>query len=164
LTLSSGSTFSLNLNNTAAGSGYDQVVSSGAITLTGSTLVVTVGGTLQLNDKFFILENSSLSLNTPGTFTNGATVTSGGYIFDINYADSGDGGLTLNDISLRVIAVPEPATWMAGGLALLAMGYAQRKRLAKRSRVIAPRPKCNLGTMELSLTGANTYSEGATIK
>jgi fibronectin-binding autotransporter adhesin len=132
LTLSSGSTFSLNLNSAAAGSGYDQVVSSGAITLSGSTLAVTVGGTLQLNDKFFILENSSLSLNTAGTFTNSGTVTSGGYIFAIDYADSGDGGLTLNDISLQVIAVPEPSTWVGGALALASVAYAQKKRLRKR--------------------------------
>jgi autotransporter-associated beta strand protein len=132
LTLSSGSTFSLNLNNTAAGSGYDQVISSGAITLSGSTLAVTVGGSLQLNDMFFILENSSLSLNPPGTFTNGATVTSGGYTFAIDYADTGDGTLG-NDISLEVIAVPEPSTWIVGALALLAVGYTQRRKLRPRA-------------------------------
>jgi fibronectin-binding autotransporter adhesin len=136
LTLSSGSTFTVNLNNTTAGSGYDQVISSGAITLSGSTLVVIVGGTLQMNDKFFILENSSLNPNTVGAFTNGATVTSGGYVFAINYADSGDGGLTLNDISLEVVAVPEPGTWIGGALAFVAVGYTQRKWLRKRLMVV----------------------------
>ena len=29
-------------------------------------------------------------------------------------------------------AVPEPGTWLAGALALLAVGYTQRKRFAKK--------------------------------
>jgi|GEM_PF-5090489 len=132
LTLSSGSFFNVDLNSTTAGSGYDQVISSGAINLSGSTLSVAVGGALTLGDKFFILENSSVLPNGAGTFTNGATITSGGYTFLIDYADSGDGGLTLNDISLTV-AVPEPSTWVTGVLTFAALLYSQRRRL-KRSR------------------------------
>jgi autotransporter-associated beta strand protein len=132
LTLSSGSTFSLNLNSTAAGSGYDQVVSSGAITFAGSTLAVTVGGTLQLGDKFFILENSSLNPNSVGLFTNGATVTANnGYLFEITYFDTGD-ATPGNDISLTLTEVPEPSTWVGATLALASIAYAQRKRLRKR--------------------------------
>ncbi|MEY2480189.1 MAG: mucin9 [Verrucomicrobiota bacterium] len=130
LTLSSGSFFNVDLNSTTAGTGYDQVVSSGAISLSGSTLSVTVGGTLQLNDKFFILDNSSLTPNTAGVFTNGATVSSGGYTFAINYLDTGD-ATAGNDISLTVIALPEPGTWVGAALALGAVGYSQRKRILR---------------------------------
>jgi fibronectin-binding autotransporter adhesin len=133
LTLSSGSFFNVEINGAIAGSNYDEVISSGAINLAGSTLTLTVGGTLTMGEKFFILENSSALPNGVGTFTNGATISAGGYTFLIQYADSGDGGLTLNDISLEVTAVPEPSTWVAGTLALLAVGYAQRKRFASKT-------------------------------
>jgi fibronectin-binding autotransporter adhesin len=131
LTLSSGSTFSLNLNNTTAGSGYDQVISAGAITFNGSTLSVAVGGTLQLNDKFFILENSTMNPNSTGAFTNGTTVISGGYTFLINYLDNGDAGTIANDISLTVTVVPEPSSWAAATLALLSFLCAQRRKLSR---------------------------------
>ena len=136
LTLDSGSFYTVNLNNTTAGSGYDQVISSGAINLAGSTLAVTVGGTLTLGQKFFILENSSALPNGAGLFTNGATISSGGYTFLIDYADSGDGGLTLNDISLEVTSLPEPSTWIGAALALLAVGLTSRKRFIKKTETL----------------------------
>jgi fibronectin-binding autotransporter adhesin len=132
LTLSSGSTFTVELNNTTAGTGYDQVISSSAMTFNGSTLVVTVGGSLSIGQKFFILENISVLPNNPGVFTNGVTVSSGVYTFAINYADTGDGGITLNDISLEVTSVPEPTTWVGAALALCAVMLSQPKRLLRR--------------------------------
>jgi autotransporter-associated beta strand protein len=130
LTLSSSSIFNVNLNNTTAGTGYDQLVASSTINLNSATLTLAIGGTLNLGDKFFIMENGSNSANGLSLFSNGATVTSGAYTFAINYADNGDGGLIANDISLTVTAIPEPGTWVGASLALAAIAWTQRKRLS----------------------------------
>jgi autotransporter-associated beta strand protein len=133
LTLASGSNFVLDLNSAAtAGTGYDKVISSGAIVLTGANIVITASNSISLLDKFYVLSNSSATTNT-GTFAQGATVTANnGYIFTINYLDSDPADGTVgNDISLTLTAIPEPSTWGAAALALLVVGYMQRKRFSK---------------------------------
>ena len=126
LTLSSGSKLNIDITGSTAGSGYDQIISPGAISVSGATLVVSaLPSALTLGAKYYIVEDSSTSVNTYGLFSNGATVTdSSGDIFSINYADNGDGGLIANDISLTVtLVVPEPSTWVASALALAVIGY-----------------------------------------
>src|SRR4029077_4257632 len=91
LTLASGANFNVDLNGTTAGSGYDQVISAGSISLNGSNLIITAGSGLAVNNKFFILENSASGSNS-GTFSglaNGATImaNNNGDIFQINYFD-----------------------------------------------------------------------------
>jgi autotransporter-associated beta strand protein len=44
--------------------------------------------------------------------------------------------LVYHDTDLQLVPIPEPATWVGGGLALAAMFFASRKRFARRSRVI----------------------------
>jgi hypothetical protein len=56
--------------------------------------------------------------------TNGSIITSGGFSFYVNY----DGG-TGNDLVLT--AVPEPSTWIGAALTLGAIGFMQRRRLAR---------------------------------
>lgn len=116
LTLQTNSTLAIDLNGLAAGSGYDQVNVTGAVTVTGSNLTVLAGAGLHVNDKVFIALNDGTD-SVIGQFTQGTTLTSGADRFQINYADNGDGGAIGNDISLTVIAVPEPAT-AAGGAGL----------------------------------------------
>ena len=130
LTLSSGSNFNVDLNNTTAGTGYDQASVTGTVSINGSNIVVTVGSSFSVGDKFFILLNDGTDLVT-GTFAQGTTVTSSsnGDIFSINYADNGDGGSVGNDISLTVTAVPEPATYAVAVLTLGALALHQRRRL-----------------------------------
>jgi fibronectin-binding autotransporter adhesin len=131
LTLSSGSFFNVDLNGTTAGSGYDQVSVTGLLAISGSNLVVTVGGGLQTGNKFFVALNDGTDAVT-GTFAQGSTVTaSNGYTFLINYTDDGGGGLLGNDISLTLTAVPEPRTWIGPALALAAISFTQ---LRKHSR------------------------------
>jgi fibronectin-binding autotransporter adhesin len=131
LTLNSGANFDIDVSSATAGSGYDQVLTSGAVSLSGSNLVLNVSGSgLSVGNKLFILEDGSATAIS-GTFAgdaNGATITSGADSFTINYFDNGDGGTLGNDISLTVTAVPEPATWAAGVLALVAVGYQLRRR------------------------------------
>jgi hypothetical protein len=86
-----------------------------------------------LGDKFFIVLNDGLD-SVSGTFnglSNLSTFTAGGDTFLINYADIGGTGLDLtpNDISLTVVGIPEPGTWLAAALTLSAIGWMQRRRL-----------------------------------
>jgi fibronectin-binding autotransporter adhesin len=129
LSLSSGSNFVLDLNNTTAGTGYDQVSVTGAINITGSNLVITPGAGLSIGDKFYIVANDGADAIT-GTFSQGATVWGGGDIFSINYADNFDGGAVANDISLTFIGLtPEFPTWLAGIVALAAIGHGVAARV-----------------------------------
>jgi autotransporter-associated beta strand protein len=144
LTLVGASNYAVDLNGTTAGSGHDQVISSGPIVLTGANLLVTVGGSLSLLDKFFILDNSGATTNT-GTFAQGATVTANnGWTFAINYLDSDPAdGTPLNDISLTLTAIPEPSTWISGALVLGLVGWSVLKS-GTRHGVARPRRRREL--------------------
>ena len=116
-----------------AGSGYDQVRVTGTANINGSILSLNPGGGVSLGDTFFILANNGVDPVT-GTFSQGATVTSGSYTFSINYMANFDGGGVANDISLTVIAIlPEPSTWVAGVVAFAAMAH-QTGRFFRRRR------------------------------
>jgi T5SS/PEP-CTERM-associated repeat protein len=126
LTLASTSNFLVDINGTTPGSGYDRLnVTTGAVTIGGSNLIVTVGTTLTIGQTFLVLEKVSAGA-VSGEFAQGSMVTSGPYTFSINYAGGDD-----NDIVLTVTGVPEPGTWLGGTLALVALGFTQRKRLAR---------------------------------
>ena len=137
--LASGSNFILDLTAgagpTAVGGGtiYDQLSVIGSVTLGGGSLTLNPGAGLMLGDKFFIVLNDSIDL-VSGTFNNlpnASMFSTGGYSFLINYADNGDNSGVPNDISLTVqpTLVPEPNTWIGGGLALAGVGFMQRRRL-----------------------------------
>jgi fibronectin-binding autotransporter adhesin len=85
---SSGSpTFVVQLNGTTAGTGYDQLGTSGTINLTGATLSGAVGFTPTNGSTFTIINNTGGSAIT-GTFSGlaeGATVTLSGWSFKISY-------------------------------------------------------------------------------
>jgi autotransporter-associated beta strand protein len=118
-----------------AGITYDQVSVTGAVNLGGllaSNLVLNVSGLTQSNvgQKFFIVLNDGTDLIST-TFAQGTIVTGGANVFTINYADNGDAGTVGNDISLTLTAVPEPSTWIGGALALVAIGFTQRRRIRR---------------------------------
>jgi fibronectin-binding autotransporter adhesin len=134
LTLSSGSFFNVDLNNTTVGTGYDQVSVMGTVSITGSNLVVTAANSLVVGQKFFILANDLADAIT-GTFVQGSSVTAtNGDVFSISYVADFAGGTSTggNDILLTVTtAIPEPSTWVAGALAFAALAYTQRRRLSR---------------------------------
>src|SRR5205807_5276517 len=103
LTLASGSNFSLDLRGAVAGTTYDQLRVTGAVSITGSNLVLNSVSGLSVGQTLFIVDNNGTGAIT-GTFSglaNGATFTSGGDTFTINYlANDGDG--KGHDISLTV--------------------------------------------------------------
>jgi MYXO-CTERM domain-containing protein len=53
--------------------------------------------------------------------------------FYLRWADADDAGvdhgIAIDDFSLSISLVPEPSTWLAGALALGAIGFMQRRRL-----------------------------------
>ena len=96
--------------------------------------MATFANNLTVGLKFFVIENSSNNANAVGNmFANapGGFYQDGADLFFVNYADNGDGGLLANDISLTLVAVPEPSTWVTAGLSLLVIAYSQRRRFAR---------------------------------
>jgi autotransporter-associated beta strand protein len=132
LTLENGSMFAVDLT---ASAGNDLVVAPsvtlGTIVI-GPSLNLNITGALSIGQQFFIVDNTGGSA-VSGVFAEGAAVTSGSYTFLIDYVANYDtlsavGG---NDIMLEVTAVPEPNTWVAAGMAFLAVGYSQRRRFVR---------------------------------
>jgi autotransporter-associated beta strand protein len=98
------------LNGTTAGTGYSQLVVSGAastVSLGSATLGLTLGFTSNVGDSFKLIDNQGSSAVT-GTFGNTFPITVNNQQFNINYA-SGDG----NDVVLT--HTPGAATQLAFG-------------------------------------------------
>ena len=109
LTLAATSNFRVDINGTTVGTGYDQIqMNTGAIRITNSNLVVTVGTTLSVGQTFTILNKVSGGAIT-GTFAGipqgGTVVGSDGTVFSVSYT-GGDG----NDVVLTVHTVRSVAT------------------------------------------------------
>jgi hypothetical protein len=128
--LQSGSTFNVELAGTSPGVEYDQLFANGTVTLAGA-LNLTASFTPTNGDLFFILVNDGADAIS-GTFTGlneGSTFTVGGQDYQITYqanfetTPSFTGG---NDVAL--LAVPEPAAALLGGLGML--GLLRRRRVA----------------------------------
>lgn len=136
--LSAGSHFVLEIGGTGA-TGYDRVLASGGtVTLAGDVAVSLFGTyTETVGDKFFVIINNGTNA-VSGGFSNAVagviTFVSSGLKFSVNYADNagstyGGNGLNNNDVSLTLIAVPEPSgvCLLLGGLSLL-MGLGRGAR------------------------------------
>jgi hypothetical protein len=84
-----------------------------------------------VGDKFAILSNITAGAIS-GQFqglSEGATFNSGSDQFMITYLGNAGDGTNGNDIVLTLEAVPEPSTWVAGGLAFATLLCMQRRRL-----------------------------------
>jgi autotransporter-associated beta strand protein len=102
ITFASGAAFDVTLNGNVAGTGYDQLSSTGAINLGGGTLNVTLGFTPAVGAAFTILQNKSGS-SVNGTFNGlgeGATFAVGVETFQITY----QGGSSLKDVVITRIS------------------------------------------------------------
>ena len=143
-TLSSGAHLSLELGGTTgtgtSGTLYSELKVTGTVALGGDVQFSFFGGyTPQVNDIFYIILNDGIDAPT-GTFSNavGGVITSGGIQYQVNYAANGDAGSAANDVSLKVIAVPEPGagllalTGLAAGLGGLRPRRGGRGRFASR--------------------------------
>jgi autotransporter-associated beta strand protein len=132
LTLTSGSTLSLELNSpTVRGTGYGALNVGGAVAVDG-ILNITGTYTPGSGDIFYILDNTSNSTTT-GTFASTAGLPAGyTVVYGANYeGNSLTGG---NDIAIAdssLAPVPEPST-VAMGLGLVGLiGWRERKRFSR---------------------------------
>jgi hypothetical protein len=115
--LDSGDLF-MELDGLVAGTEYDQLIVTGNVSLAGD-LALDLGFSPGLGDMFTIINNQGANA-VSGMFSQGSSISAGGFLFGINYG-GGDG----NDVVLTV--VPEPT-----GLALIAvaaaLGWVARRR------------------------------------
>ena len=103
LTLSSGSTATMEIDGTVAGTGYDQINVTGTVTISSATLTVVTGYTPAIGDTYTLINNDGVDAVT-GTFNGlaeGGTLTVSGQTFRISYV-----GGTGNDVTLQAIAPP----------------------------------------------------------
>lgn len=104
-TWNANTTFAVELNGTAPGSGYDRLNVAGEISLGGAKLAVSVGFTPAVGATFTILRNTG-GLPVTGTFAGlpegGFLSVPGGFIFQITYLSSG------NNITLTRVAGVTP--------------------------------------------------------
>ena len=131
--LEAGSTFGIEINSATIDTGYDQLNTTGTVSLAG-LLSITMGYTPAGGDLFFILANDDTDAIS-GVFSNasvdGGTYNLGGQQFEISYFGNqtapGVGTFTGgNDVVLR--AVPEPnVAALFGGLGTLLL--LRRKRV-----------------------------------
>jgi hypothetical protein len=124
LTLTGANTFHVDAFGTAQAN-WDQVVVNGAATLgTTSSLqlaIATAGLNFATGATYILIDANTIS----GSFSNateGSIVSVNGYNFTAHY-DAVGGNFDL-------IAIPEPSTWVAAALTLLAIGYTQRRKVA----------------------------------
>ena len=112
LTFISGANFAVQIQGTTPGTGYDQVVVNGSISLGGANLDLTFldGFVSHVGDSFLVIDNDGADAVT-GQFAQGAYFATGGKVFSINYS-GGDG----NDVVVKEIAVVNnaPALTTAG--------------------------------------------------
>ena len=104
-----------------------------------STLAIGAAGSISFQSlqKFNIIDLGATAGSTyngvitgigsdPGT-ESGWTINNQSWAYNFSY-DASNGG----EINLTVTALPEPSTYFAGALALLAIGYHQRRRIRFR--------------------------------
>lgn len=109
---------------------YSELAVSGTVSLSGDAQISLFNGyTPTVGDTFYIILNDSTDAIS-GTFSNapGGIITSGAVTYQVNYQANGDGGA--NDVSLTVMAVPEPsaAISLIGGLGLLCVFRRRKQR------------------------------------
>ena len=124
----------LTLMNTVTLSGVSSSLATFVVDLLGATSdKLIIGGALNLSSLFDSISFSG-SANGTSTYTLATFASVTGIFNAVANLPSGY-GLIYNATSLQLApltSVPEPGTWATGALALLAVGYAQRRRFAKK--------------------------------
>ena len=104
-TFAAGSVFTVDLNSTTVGAGYDQLAVTGAVNINNATLSVIPAAGLAVGSSFTILSNDGVDpvLGQFQGLAEGSVFTQGGVSYSISYK-GGDG----NDVVLTVIAPLSP--------------------------------------------------------
>jgi autotransporter-associated beta strand protein len=143
VTFQTGSTFSIRLNGTTAGTGYDQLVTGGSFdaggisSSGGATLTVLPStGTFQSTDVLQIVTFGTLVSNTFNGLPDGSTVSFlssgsalGAYTATINYGTLPGFNQAVTLSSFAAAPVPEPGSVLAVcAAAVCAAGWLRRRR------------------------------------
>ncbi len=136
-----GAHLAIELGGTTAGTSYDQVSTTGLVTLNNVNLDVTFvnsfAGTVADGDVFYVVltggagssgafANQSTSLDVNGFYT----ITVGGRVFDVSYDATAGASFSNGGTDIALMAVPEPNTWamLLGGLGMLSFWQRSRRR------------------------------------
>ena len=118
--------YTAEITGTTAGSQYDQIGVTGAVDISGGSLVTLFSGAgYSMGNLLFILLNDSTDAVT-GTysgFAQGATVTTyGGFDWAISYSADSTGNTFTGGNDIALMAIPEPnAAALIGGFGVLAL-------------------------------------------
>ena len=123
--LQASSTLGIEIDGATVGTQYDQLNVTGTVSLAG-LLTVTMGYTPADSALFFIIANDGLPTDMiTGTFSNapvnGGTYNLGGQDFKISYFGDSAGNTFTGGNDVVLMAIPEPATALLGGLGLLVL-------------------------------------------
>jgi len=124
LTLSSGSIVELALGSGGTHSTLARTSGSWTFNSTQAFTFLDFGAAAGIYNN--IITGLAADPGTEGAWT----VTNAGWVWAFSY----DGGLGPGNIDLTLTAVPEPGTWAAGILTVLALGWTGRTRLLKRGK------------------------------
>ena len=135
VTFDPGSTFNAVVSGTTAGSGYDQLTTTGPVSLAGSLNVTFGAFTPAAHDMLFLINNTGAGLTT-GTFQyadNSLIGTFDGFHWYITYEANDAATPSLsggNDVA--IYSVPEPTTLALLGVGAIALVcWAWRRRRTK---------------------------------
>ena len=101
LTLAAGATASMEIDGTVAGTGYDQIVVTGTVDVSGATLTTIFGYTSATSDSYILISNDGVDAVT-GTFAGlaeGASFTANSRAYQISYAGGDGNDITVTDIT-----------------------------------------------------------------
>jgi autotransporter-associated beta strand protein len=108
-----GSSFTVLLNGTSAGTDYSQLRSAGGVTLSGNPgLFVNLGFQPAIGDTFTIIDTTAVTGGIDGTFAglpNGATFTVNNVTFRINYDFRVTLSVTTIQTQTTLISAPNPS-------------------------------------------------------
>jgi MYXO-CTERM domain-containing protein len=125
LTLNSGFTQSstgdlqIKIGGLNAGTDFDQVVASGAVSLAGTLDIEVINGFAPtLGDTYVFLKYGSLT----GDFSSITATGLGSGLAFVEYNDAVNHDLYLQVETAQDTATPEPGTWLTGAAGLLLLG------------------------------------------
>jgi|GEM_PF-391341 len=113
LTLASGSTATMEIDGTTAGTQHDQIAVTGTVTINSATLTTVFGYTSTIGNSYVLISNDGVDAVT-GTFSGlaeGASFTSGTRTYAISYAGDDGNDVTLTDTG----AAPASSSGSDGG-------------------------------------------------